>query len=664
MRTLRSTPIVAGSIMLLALCAGACAQSTAQSVESLLAERIQPSAVSEFQLRTYLAKRIPSLPPPANSDQWFSEEARIRHHVLQDIAFHGWPREWIEAPPHFQEIAVIESDKGYRLRKFRYEIVPGFDSAAILYEPKQVSGKAPAILNVIGHEVAGNDVEYEQKRCINFAKRGIFALSLSWVGFGELAQPEDAHDYAADLDLVGANALGFFYLSMRRGLDYLSSLPQIDPRRLGVTGLSGGGWQTTILGALDERVAVSVEVAGIGALQASLIRPLDLDEIEENATDLTQNEDYPFFVAIRAPHPTLLIHNAEDDCCFRAALVKPYIYDQVKPFFRLFGKEDDLGWHENRDPGTHNYQLDNREQAYGFFTKHFGLPVTPNEIPSDDEIRSAEQLAVDLPPQNLTILGIARKLAGQIRPTHIPTGGERDSWIKSQRERLKGVVRYAPVSVETAWRTNNSKHLGLETLSYRFDFSNGLSATGIWLKAISGPADGPITVVLADQGYKSSAEVISEHVNRGEQVLALDLLFNGATAPENPADWEMLMATTGDRPLGLEAAQLLAIAKWCGSNDGRGISVVTDGIRNQAIALVSAALEPAAFARIESSRWMGSLDYLLKNAVPFRSAPELFCLDLYRYFDLDQLSLIAGPTAVKRISNEAVLERGITKKYE
>jgi dienelactone hydrolase len=490
------------------------------------------------------------------------------------------------------------------------------------------------------------------------------ALSLAWVGFGELAQTENGHDYAADLDLVGANALGFFYLAMRRGLDYLASLPQVDARRLGVTGLSGGGWQTTILGALDQRVAVSVEVAGIGALESNLVRPLDTDEIEENATDLTQDEDYPFFVAIRAARPTLLIHNGEDDCCFRADLVKPYIYDQVRPFFRLFGKEENLAWHENRDPGTHNYQLENREQAYAFFTEHFGLPVTPKEIPSDDEIRPAEQLKVGLPQQNLTIVGLARKLASRISPTAIPAGTERNSWIKSQRQRLKDIIRYAPVSVENTWRTNNSKRLGLESLSYRFDFSNGLSATGIWLKAISASPNSPVTVVLADAGYKATADAVSEYVNRGEQVLALDLLFNGATAPEDPADWEMLVTTTGDRPLGLQAAQLLAIAEWFRSNGSGSVGLVTDGIRSQVIAVVSAALEPTVFAAVENHQWMGSLNYLLTNAVPFRSAPELFCLDLYRYFDLDRLSLLAEPTEIKRIGHEFLFEKGSTKKYE
>jgi len=82
------------------------------------------------------------------------------------------------------------------------------------------------------------------------------------------------------------------------------------------------------------------------------------------------------------------------------------------------------------------------------------------------------------------------------------------------------------------------------------------------------------------------------------------------------------------------------------------------------IAVTSAALEPGAFARTESHQSMGSLDYLLRKSVPFRSAPELFCLDLYKYFDLDRFSVMAVPTEVKRIGNEAAFGIGNTKKYE
>jgi hypothetical protein len=179
----------------------------------------------------------------------------------------------------------------------------------------------------------------------------------------------------------------------------------------------------------------------------------------------------------------------------------------------------------------------------------------------------------------------------------------------------------------------------------------------VWLKAISTQAGAPVTIVLSDKGYKTAGEIISEHVNRGEQVLALDLLFNGGAAPEDAADWEMLFATTGDRPLGLEAAQLLGIANWVRTSAGRPqMCVETEGIRNQVTASTAAAIEPEMFARIESHHTMESLAYLLNKPVPLRSAPDLFCLDLYKYFDLDRLSALAGPTEMEGIADHGALE--------
>ena len=75
---------------------------------------------------------------------------------------------------------MIETGHVYRIRKLRYEIVPGLLSTAPLYEPVAASERMPAILNVPGHEPDGTSVEYEQKRCIGFAKRGMVALDLEW----------------------------------------------------------------------------------------------------------------------------------------------------------------------------------------------------------------------------------------------------------------------------------------------------------------------------------------------------------------------------------------------------------------------------------------------------------------------------------------------------
>jgi len=624
------------------------------SIVETLGSPVQPPVVTQVQLEEYLMARIPPLPSPSTPEQWTAEEKRLREHILDDLAFHGWPREWVESAPRFEEVGIIETGHGYRIRKLRYEIVPSFISTALMYEPEKITSRVPAVLNLIGHEPDGIVVEYEQKRCINFAKRGIVALDLGWMQFGELSQPGNDHDYAAQLDLVGSNALGLFYLAMRRGLDYLATLPEVDPARIGATGLSGGGWQTVVLGGLDPRVAVSVEVAGIGSRESNLIAPQDTYEIEEDAPDIMQGFDYPEFIAMRAPRPTLLVHNVVDSCCFRAPLVKPYIYTQVKPFFQMFGVPDNLAWHDNFVPGVHNYQLDNRIQAYRFFTEHFHLPVAEDEIFSDSEIRNAQELAVGVPADNLTILGLAKKLAAKITREPIPVAGaERTAWTRSEREKLKSVVRYKPVSMSRASRMANSKGMGFQSLSYRFDFSNGLSATGIWFKQDDSPPDEPITIVLNDKGYKASGHTVFDHLTSGHEVFALDILFNGATVPEvpDPSDWEVLVDSSGGRSLGLEVAQLLALTEWVRSTTVSGhVQVETDGIRNQTIALIAAAVEPNAFSDVVNQNAMKSFAYLIDKPVPLRSAPELFCLDLYRDFDIDSISALAPSVKITQVS--------------
>jgi dienelactone hydrolase len=617
------------------------------SIEETLKAPGQVPAVTQSQLQTYMMNRLPPLPSSGTPQHWTSEEERLRKHLLDNVVYHGWSRDWIDAAPHFEQTGVIETQHGYRIRKLRYEIVPGFWSTALLYEPTVITAPVPAILNFIGHEPEGIEVEYEQKRCINFAKRGMIALSLGWMSFGELSQPDNDHDYAAHLSLAGANALGLFYLSMRRGLDYVAALPQVDPKRIGATGLSGGGWQTVILAALDPRIAVSVEVAGLGSRESNLTNPRDLYEVEEAAPDLIDGFDYPELIAMRAPRPTLLVHNAVDSCCFRAPLVKPYLFDNVKPFFELYGKPDNLGWHENFIPGVHNYQRDNRIQAYRFFTSEFGLPVVEGEIFSDNEIRSSRELAIPLPAGNLTILALARKIAGTT--VRDDTQSRDANQLATEREKLKSTVRYTAVQAAHALRYTNSKGMDFMEISYDFVFSNGLSADAMAFKQDDSPVDQPVTIVLNDQGYKEAGKEVYEALTSGHEVLALDPLFIGSSMPETPdsSDWELLVDSSGDRSLGLQVAQLLAVTHWLRSTHPQTrIQISTRGIRTQVVALIAAAIEPNTFADETNQGGMMSLSYLYDKPVPPRAAPELFCLDLYRQFDIDFLSSLASPTQV------------------
>jgi hypothetical protein len=424
---------------------------------------------------------------------------------------------------------------------------------------------------------------------------------------------------------------------MRRGLDYLYEHPSVDRSRIGMTGLSGGGWQTILLSSLDDRVVLSIPVAGYAPVRSRIERVDDVGDVEQNPTDMLTVGDYPHLTALRAPRPTLLIYNAEDDCCFRAPLVKPYIFDEIRPVFSLYRAEDRFGWHENTDPSDHNYQQDNRIAGYRFVSEHFKLPALEEDASLAAETKSFEELTVGLPKDNLTVLGLARQFASQVRRTPSTTGDE--------RARLTRVLRYEQVKLDRAWALGNTKQKELETESYRLEFSNGLGATAVWLKTITARPDAPATVVLCDTGRKAARVEVSDRVNRGEQVLALDLIFYGDAAPKSPAlfQFAQLVAAVGERPLGLEASQLVAAVRWLqGQRHAGKVRVEARGIRSQMAALSAAVIEPSLFQEIVVRDGMPSLRHLLDAPVAYADAADLFCLDLYKETDVDRMIAAAG----------------------
>ncbi|MGE5327427.1 MAG: hypothetical protein ACM3NO_10340, partial [Deltaproteobacteria bacterium] len=170
-------------LLVAALVAGANwarAQNAASEIGPILKAKLQSPEVVTYQLQRFLLSRAPRLSAPANAEEWSAESEKIRARLLE-LIYHGWPKDWVDAPPKFREVGTVPTGKGYRLRKFQYEIVPGFFSTALLYEPKHVSGKAPAILNLMGHYANGKSQDYQQRLCVNEALRGITALSLEWL---------------------------------------------------------------------------------------------------------------------------------------------------------------------------------------------------------------------------------------------------------------------------------------------------------------------------------------------------------------------------------------------------------------------------------------------------------------------------------------------------
>jgi len=638
----------------------ASAQATHKTLDPLLQQKLQDPAIVTDELKHFLLTRVPALPPASPAGNLSRQADAIRQHALS-VIYHGWPQEWVQAEPHFERVGVIER-KGYRIVKYRYEIVPGFYSAALLYEPEHITPNMPAVLNVNGHGPGGKAVEHKQKRCINQARHGMFALSLEWIGFGELASAENAHNNIGLLDLAGSNGVGLFYLAMRRGVDFLANDPRVDKKRIAMTGLSGGGWQTILLSSLDERIGPSIPVAGFSSLTTAVEHPEYAGDAEQNAPDLRAQADYASLMALRAPRPTLLIYNAMDDCCFRAGVVKQGVYDDTLPYFAATQHAANLQWYQNDDPGTHNYQIDSRLQSYRFLKQQFQLQTLDSEdADTDEEVLPAEVLNVGLPSGNLTIMGLARKMASQLQHNRIQA-----SDIEKERQHLRDITKFAEVHLAHAWPINSSREKGIESRGYRFEFSNGLSATGVLVQS-SAATPAKTAILIADRGRISMSIEAGNLLSRGYRVLVFDPILFGDSIPgtierPNLSSAAQMLNTVGERPLGIEAAQLLGVAQWLSSSQTNGtsspgsaakpnassqqIELLTRGPRSGVVALIATAINPTSFKSLQAEEGLHSFLDLYKESFSYADSPELVCLDLYQSFDLDTLETLAAPTAV------------------
>lgn len=118
------------------------------------------------QHNEFVLARIPHLELSASAKQWQVDAAQTRQRVLEEVVFRGVPQSWRRPDPTVVWTDEIETDKGYKIRKLRMEALPGLWIPALLYEPVELTGKTPAILNVNGHASTGKSTSYKQLRQI------------------------------------------------------------------------------------------------------------------------------------------------------------------------------------------------------------------------------------------------------------------------------------------------------------------------------------------------------------------------------------------------------------------------------------------------------------------------------------------------------------------
>ena len=610
------------------------------AIQKLLDETVLEPGTSLREVQEFTETRVPRVPDVKSANEWTTLSNELRARTLNEVVLRGDAEAWAKAPTEAEWLETIDGGAEYRIRKLRFEAVPGMWIPALLYEPKKLTGKSPVFLNVNGHDGKGKVADYKQARCINLAKRGIIALNLEWVGMGQLRTEDFVHYRMNQLDLCGTAGIAPFYLSMKRGLDILLSHENADPDRVGVAGLSGGGWQTIFISGLDDRVTLSNPVAGYSSFRTRAYVQSDLGDSEQTPSDLATVVDYTHLTAMRAPHPTLLTNNDRDRCCFAAGNALPLLLESSRPKYRLYGQYDNLWAHINHLPGSHNFQQDNREALYRFIgAKWFSDndKFNTREIDCSAELKTADELHVPIAENNAGFNTIAM---GLMKPLpHNQPIKENIPSVATGRVR-RGLAKIVRSQGNDLRAVPSAKIEGNRNVTFRIGDEWTVPATVIT------PENQNRTVILvSDGGRRTAAKVIAKLLDDGAQVVAVDPFYFGESKiPTRDFLYGLLVAAVGERPLGIQVDQLRSISKAIAEDHiTQSVELYALGRRTGLGALIASALEPETIAQVTVVGGFESLKQIIEENLRVSEAPELFCFGLLKEFDIPQIeALVTG----------------------
>ena len=267
--------------------------------------------------------------------------------------------------------------EGYSIEKVYFESYPRFFCTGNLYRPRGGSAKPPfpASSARTGTGTTGGLSTVPETRtaaqfptrCMNFALQGYVSFAYDMVGYNDSFQVP--HDWGRDpkspwalsqealrLGLWGISLLGLQLWNSIRAIDFLCSLSDVDAQRIAVTGASGGGTQTFLLTAVDERVRVSAPVNMISHFMQG-------GGICENAPNLRIDTDNVEIGAMMAPRPMLMVSATGDWTCDTPRIE----YPAIRAIYDLFGAGDHVACVQF--PVLHNYNRFSREAVYQFFAR-------------------------------------------------------------------------------------------------------------------------------------------------------------------------------------------------------------------------------------------------------------------------------------------------------
>lgn len=268
----------------------------------------------------------------------------------------------------------------FTIEKVIFQSRPRFFVTGNLYLPLDLSKPQPCVLGLCGHSKLGKAGDAYQSFCQGLASKGFVVFIIDPIQQGERNQlPAEARDEYSSLcgmhNMMG-NAMaptGDFFGAWRlwdaiRGLDYLLTRPEVDTKRVGVTGNSGGGTLTSYVAAVDPRPTMVAASCYISSYLGDTLNELPADSEQNPPGMLGAGLDQADLLLAYAPRPTMILSQHNDFFDER------YAYESGRELSRvhkLLGSRGSAGYFAG--PGNHGYSVENREEMYRFFMRHAGV---------------------------------------------------------------------------------------------------------------------------------------------------------------------------------------------------------------------------------------------------------------------------------------------------
>ena len=511
--------------------------------------------------------------PPASRAAWEARAADVRRRLL--VALGLWPMP-TKTPLNPVIHGTIERD-GYTVSKVFFESAPGFFVTGNLYRPVNPRGRVPGVLFAHGHwkdarlsdqpadklraEIAAGEERFEQggrsrfqSLCVQLARMGCVVWQWDMLGDSDSQQlsRELVHGFAKQRpEMDGADRWGLYSpraeahlqsvmglqtLNAIRSLDFLLGLPEVDPERIAATGSSGGGTQTMMIAALDDRVKLSFPVVMVStAMQGGCTC--------ENASLLRIGTGNVEFAALCAPRPQGM--NTANDWTRELATKG---FPDLERAYALYGAQGDVLLHRG-EHFPHNYNAVTRSAFSTFLNQRFKLGLPAPVIERDYVPLAREELSVwdaDHPAPKAADPEFERGLLAWFTAD----AARRIADHAATAEGLRQVVRPAVETIigrsfdtagDVTWRLDakDSRPGHVRMTGVLANTTHGEEVPVTWLYPKDRPWSGRVVVWLDDAGAAGLAAdgavpaPLDRLVAEGTAVVAADLMLRrpGATEP-------------------------------------------------------------------------------------------------------------------------------------